>query len=83
MRDSRPQRCVQELKTSKPPQNATNENKHINTPFKKNSADDQLKITSKYTQGTFSNRKICFNVLNKKNYDKDFKILSQINETVH
>ena len=68
MRDSKPQRCVQRHKSLKVTQNATNPNKHINETFKRSFVNKFIKISRKYTQGMFSNGKICFNVFNIRTY---------------
>ena len=70
MRDSKPQRCVQQHKSLKETQNATNRDKHINEASKRSFAKYPLKIFCKYTQSMFSNWKICFNVFNIRTYDK-------------
>ena len=70
MRDSRPQRCVQQHKSLKVTQNATNRGKHIHEASKQSFANNLFKISRKYTQGMFSNWKICFNVFNNRTYDK-------------
>ena len=57
MRDSRPQRCVQQHKSLKVTQNATNRGKHIHEASKQSFANNLFKISLKYTQGMFSNWK--------------------------
>ena len=83
MRDCKPQHCVQQLKRLKMTRNATNSDKHINEASKQNLANTLIKISCKYTQGTFSNGKICFNVLSKQYYNDDLYSLSKINESDH
>ena len=68
MRDSKPQRYVQQPKGNATKQAFTN---------------SLFKILCKYTQGMLSNRKICFNVLRKQYYNDVLCILSKINESVH
>ena len=82
MCDSKPQRCVQQHKSLKVTQNATNRDKHINEASKRSFANNLFKITRKYTQGMFSNRKICFNVFNIRTYDKLLCNLKNYVETV-
>ena len=82
MRDSKPQRCVQEDKSLKVTQNATYRHKHINEALKQTFTNNLLKMSFKYTQGMLSNWKICFNVIIIPNYDKNLCILSKNNETL-
>ena len=82
MCDSKPQRCVQQHKSLKVTQNATNRDKHINEASKRSFANNLFKITRKYTQGMFSDRKICFNVFNIRTYDKLLCNLKTYVETV-
>ena len=70
MRDSKPQRCAQQHKSFKVARNPTNPNKLINEASKQAFANNFLKIFSKYTQGMFSNWKICCNVFNTRTYDE-------------
>ena len=81
MRDSKPQRCVQQPKSLKATRNPTNPDKHINEAPKQTFANNFFKISSKYTQGMFSNWKICFNAINIQTYDELFCILGKLNET--
>ena len=82
MRDSKPQRCVQQHKSLKVTQKATNRDKHINEASKRSFANNPFKISRKYTQGMFSNGKICFNVFNIRTYDKLLCNLKNYVETV-
>ena len=82
MRDSKPQRCVQQHKSLKVTQNATNRDKHINEASKRSFANNLFKISRKYTQGMFSNWKICFSVFNIRTYDKLLGNLKKYVETV-
>ena len=82
MRDSTPQGCVQHHKSLKVPRNGTNPDEHINEALKQTFANNLFKISCKYTQGMFSNWKICFNVINKRTYHEFLCILGKINETV-
>ena len=61
MRDSKPQRYVQQLKGLKGHETRQME---INT-TKQSFTNSLFIILCKYTQGMLSNRKICFNVLSK------------------
>ena len=81
MRDSMPQRCVQQHKSLKVTRNATSQNKHINEALKQVSANNPFKISCKYTQGMLFNQKICFNVFNIRTYDEFLCNLSKINES--
>ena len=83
MRDSKPQRYVQQLKTLKGTRNARNGNKHINEASKQTFANNLFKISFKYTQGKPFNLKICFNILSKQYYNDVLCILSKINESVN
>ena len=78
MRDSKPQRCVQQHNSFKVARNATNPNKHINEASKQAFANNLLKIFSKYTQSILSNWKICCNVINTRTYDELLCNLSNI-----
>ena len=82
MRDSKPQRCVQQHKSLKVTQNATNRDKHINEASKRSFANNLFKISRKYTQGMFSNWQICFSVFNIRTYDKLLGNLKKYVETV-
>ena len=82
MRDSKPQRSVQQLKSLKVTRNATNRDKHINEASKQTFADNLFKMSCKCTQGMLSNWKICFNVINIRTYDDFFCNLSKVTETV-
>ena len=82
MCDSKPQRCVQQHKSLKVTQNATNRHKHINEASKHIVAKNRLKLSWIYTQGMLSNWKICFNVFKRRTYDEILRILRKINETV-
>ena len=64
MRESKPQRFVQQHKLLKVTRTATNGDKHINEAFKQTFAKNLFKISFKNMQGVLFNRKICFNVLN-------------------
>ena len=68
MRDSKPQRCVQRHKSLKVTKIATNRDKHIMETSKRSFANNPFKIPRKYTQGMFSNWKICFNIFNLRTY---------------
>ena len=70
MRGSKPQCCVQQHKSFKVTRNAANPNKHINEASKHSFATNVFKRTCKYTQGMFSNWKICCNVINTWTYDE-------------
>ena len=70
MRDSKPQRCVQQHKWLKLTRNLTNRNKHINEASKQTFANNIFKMSCKYMQSMLSNLKICFNVINLRIYDK-------------
>ena len=70
MRDSKPQRCVQQLKSLKVTRNATSRDKHINEASKQTFANNLFKKSCKNTKGLLSKWKICFNVINKQTYDK-------------
>ena len=80
MRDSKPQRCVQQHKSFKVTRNATNRNKHINEASKQIFANNLLKMPCKYTRGMFSNWKICFNVINIRTYDELLCNLSKLSK---
>ena len=82
MRDSKPQRCVQQHKSLKVTRNATNRDKHINEASKQTFANNLFKMLCKYTHGMLSNWKICFNVINIRTYDESLCNLGKINETV-
>ena len=82
MRDSKPQRCVQQHKSLKLTRNAGNSVKHINEASKQTFANNLFKILYKYTQGMLSNWKICFNVINIRTFDELLCNLGKINETV-
>ena len=70
MRDSKPQRCIQQHKSLKVTRNATNRDKHINKASKQTFANNLFKIFCKRKQVMFSNWVICFNVINLRTYDK-------------
>ena len=82
MRESNPQRCVQQHNSLKVTRNATNRDKHMNEASKQTLAYSLLKISCKYTQRMPSNWKICFNVNNIRSDDESLCNLSEINETV-
>ena len=67
MRDSKPQRCIQQHKSLKVTRNATNQDKHINEASKETFANNLCKTSCKYTQGMLSNWKISLNTLNIQN----------------
>ena len=74
MRDSEPQRCIQEHKPLNPTPKTTKGNKHKNETSKSTFAYNLFKTANKHTQGMFSNRMICFNALKSKNYDEFQKL---------
>ena len=78
MRDSKPQRCVQQHKSLKVTRNATNQVKHINEASKQIFAYSYVKISCKYTQSMLSNWKICFNVFYIRTYDETMRNLIKI-----
>ena len=78
MRDSKPQRCVQQHKLLKVTRNATNGDKHINEASKQTLANNLFKISFQTRQSVFSNRSIYFNAFNIRNYDEIVCILIQI-----
>ena len=80
MRDSKPQRCVQQHKSLKVTQNPTNRDKHKNEASKQILSNNLLKISRTSTQSSFFNLKICFNVINKGTYDESLCNLSTFNE---
>ena len=80
MRDSKPQSCVQQHKSFKVTQNATNLNKHINEASKQAIANNLFKMSCKYTQGMFSIWKVCFNVIDIRTYDELLCNLSQLSK---
>ena len=82
MCDSKPLRCFQQHNPLKVKRNETNRDKHINKASKQTFATNYFKISCKYTQGLFSNWKICFNVFNLHTLNKLFCNLDKINETV-
>ena len=82
MRDSKPQRCVQQLKSLKVTRNATSRDKHINEASKQTFANNLFEKSCKNTKGMHSKWKICFNVINVPTYDKLLCNLSKLNETV-
>ena len=82
MRDSKPQRRVQQHMLLKVTQNETNRDKHINEASKQTFANNLFKTSCKYMQGMLSNWKIYFNVFNIQTYDEFLCNLSKINETV-
>ena len=47
-------------------------NKHINEASKETYATNPFKISCKFTQGMFCNKKICFNLVNIQTYDYFF-----------
>ena len=81
MRNSKPQRCVQQPKSLKATRNPTNRDKHINEASKQTFANNLFKISCKYMKGMHSNWKICVNVINIQTYDELLCILDKINET--
>ena len=80
MRDSKPQRCVQQHKLLKVTRNATNRDKHINEASKQTFANNFFKISCKYMQNMLSNWKICLNIINITTYDERLCKLSKDNE---
>ena len=82
MRNSKPQRCVQQHKLLKVTRNATNGDKHINEATKQIFANNLFRISCKYTQGMFSNPKICFIALKIRNYEQPSFNLSKIDPTL-
>ena len=68
MRDSKPQRCVQQPESLKMRHMATNRKKHINEALKQTFANNLFKISSKYVQSILSNWKICLNVIKIRTY---------------
>ena len=82
MRDSKPQRCVQQHKLLKATRNATNRDKHINEASKQTFSNNLFKILCNNIQDMLSNWKICFNVINIQTYDEFLCNLSKINEFV-
>ena len=72
MHDNKPHRCVQQHKSLKVTQKATNRDKHINEASKQTFANNLFQISPKYTQGMLSNPKICFNALKIRNYEDFF-----------
>ena len=82
MRDSKPQRWIQQHKSLKVTRNATNGDKHINEATKQIFANNLFKISRKYTQGMLSNPKICFSALKIRSYDQSFCNLSKIDQTL-
>ena len=79
MRDSKPQRCVQQHILLNVARNAENQDKHINEATKQTIANNLFKISCKYTQGMFSIWKICFNVINVRTYGEFLYNLSKTN----
>ena len=63
MFDCKPQRCVQQHKSLKVTQNATNRDKHKNEAFKQIFAKNLFKKSCEYTRGVPFILKICFNAL--------------------
>ena len=53
VRDSKPQRCVQQHKSLKVPRNATNRNKHINEASKQTLANISQNIMQIHTRNAF------------------------------
>ena len=70
MRDSKPQRSVQQHKSRKVTRIATNRHKHINEASNQFFANNLFKISCEYTQGMLFNEKICFNAFNIRTYDE-------------
>ena len=68
MRDSKPQRCVQQYESLKMRHNATNGKKRINEASKQTFAKNLFKISSTYVQSMLSNWKIRFNVTKIRTY---------------
>ena len=64
IRDGKPQRCIQQHKSLKVTQTATNRNRHVNEASKQTLANNVFKVSREYTQGKFSNRNICFGCTN-------------------
>ena len=82
MRDSKPQRCIQQHEMLKVTRNATNQDKHINEASKQNFAYTLFKLSCKYTQGMLSNWKVSFNVFNTRIYGNFLSISCMINESL-
>ena len=82
MRGSNPQRCVQLLNLLKVTRNPTNRDKHINEASKQTYATGPFKRSCKYTQGVFSNWKICFNVFHVRTFDKPLRDLGETIKTL-
>ena len=82
MRDSKPQRSVQQHKSRKVTRNATNRHKHINEASNQILTNNLYKISCEYTQGMFFNAKICFNAFNIRTYDEYLYNLRNYKETV-
>ena len=80
MRDSKPQRCVQQNKSLKVTPNATNRDKYINEASKQIFAKSLIKISCNYTQDMPSILKICFYVFNIRTFDEFLCNLSKFNE---
>ena len=82
MRDSKPQRCVQQHKSLQVTRNATNRDKHINEASKQIFANNLCKISCNCTQGMLFNWKVCFNAINLPKFDDVWCVLFKINESV-
>ena len=82
MRDSTLQRDVQQHKLLEVTRFATNRDKHINEASKQTFANYLFKMSFIYTQCMLSNRKICFNVINRLTYRELLGNLSKNNDTV-
>ena len=78
MRNSKPQRCVQQHKSLKVTRNATNADKQINEASKQFFANNLFKISCQYTQSMLSFYKSCLNVLNVQSNGELLLFLSKI-----
>ena len=78
MRDSKPQRCVQQHESLTMIRNATNQEKTRKQIF----ANNLFKISCKYKQGMLFNWNIGFNSLNIQKCDEILCYLNKTNETV-
>ena len=70
MRESKPQRCLQQRKSLKVTRNETNRDKHLNEASKQTFFNNLFNMSCKYTQGMLSIWKVCFNVINTRTYDE-------------
>ena len=75
MQDSEPQRCIQKHKSLIKTGIATNQEKHI-------FANNLFKILCKTMEGMLFNWKICFNVINIRNYDENWSTLKKFDATL-